>query len=113
MLFGPWKSATIAKDGQLSGEVDLEANYKYLMVLMPTIDAAKLSVRVAKESGGTYYPVHGWLDSDADLTVLQESADEVTSKALLFLIGGAQFVKLYASAAQTTEAETFYVRGVN
>ena len=36
-----WESAVVAKDGTLSAEADLGANYKYVTVLIPTIDSAR------------------------------------------------------------------------
>ena len=55
-----WESAVVAKDGTLSAEVDLGANYKYVTVLIPTIDSATVSVQGLKASGGTAYPIHDW-----------------------------------------------------
>jgi len=110
--FSAFKSCVIAKDAQLSAEVDLDGIYDELLVIMPAIDSAAISVRISDKSGGTFLPVHDFLDADGDGTVLQASTAGTGSIAVIFKIGGAQFIKLYAGASQTTAAVTFTVRGI-
>lgn len=105
-----WESAVVAKNGTLSTEVDLGANYKYVTVLIPTIDSATVSVQGLKTSGGTAYPIHDW--KDADGTVLQATTAGTGGIAVTFKCGF-QFIKLLCGAAQTTAAVTFYARGFN
>ena len=109
---GAWKTATIAITETLSGEVNLGMDYENVLVLIPTIDnSTQISVQVAKDVGGTMFPVHDWNDSDADGTVLQATVAGAGGIAVVFKIGGAQLIKLLASVAQDGGARTFYVRG--
>jgi len=95
-----WKTAVIASAGETSGEVDLGDSYGYLMVNIPTITSATLSITVAMESGGTF------VDLDSASYVAGTGALGTT-----FLLGGWQFIKIVSSATQGAE-RTFYVRGV-
>jgi hypothetical protein len=110
---GAWQTVLIdiSEDTQLSAECDLGYDFTHILVLVPTITSAGLSVRVAKGSGGTYYPVYDFLDVSADTDVLQATLAETTSKAIVFKIGSARYIKLYADAEQTTTDKTFYVKG--
>lgn len=110
--FTGFKSAVMAKNGQETSEIDLGGIYEKILVIIPTIDAAAVSVKISNETGGTFYPVHDWLDADGDGTVLQATASGTGGIAAVFKIGGAEFVKVYAGAAQTTAARTFLVRGI-
>lgn len=107
-----WESAVVAKNGTLSAEADLGASYKYVTVLIPTIDSATVSVQGLKASGGTAYPIHDWRDADADGTVLQATTAGTGGVAVTFKCGF-QFVKVLCGAKQTTAAVTFYLRGFN
>lgn len=100
----------ISDSTTLSDEVDLGRSYTHILVLIPTITAAQISVRVAKGSGGTYYPVYDFLDIDADTDVLQATVSATTSKAIIFKIGCARYIKLYSSAEQVADRD-FVVRG--
>lgn len=111
-----WLSATIKKDGQTSNAVDLGAGYKELLVLIPTIDSATTTVHLAKEEGGTYYPLYDFVrlnnaDTLADTPII--TADATTAHSVIFRIGGARFVKVYVSATQDTAERVFYVKGTN
>ena len=110
-MISPWKSAVIAKNGTLSAEVDLGRDYKKILVLLPVIDSATISPQISTASGGTFYPVH-IVDADATGSFLHATTAGVGSVSVIFNIGGAQFVKFLAGAAQTTAAVTLYVRGV-
>lgn len=114
-----WLPCTIAKDGQESAEVNLGGEFKKLVVRIPVIDSAAVSVRVAEKSGGTFNPFHvikpyTTATPSAGLTsLLQATTAGVGSIVVEFEIGCAQFIKLYAGAAQSTAAVVFYVKGVN
>jgi len=113
--FSKWYDCQIdiSVDDQLSDEVDLEDSYTHLVVLIPTITSAGISVRVSDEKGGTFYPFYDFGDKDGDTDILQITAAETTSKAIVLKIGGARHIKLYASNAQTSTDKDFKVRGVN
>lgn len=100
-------------DANLSEECDLGHPFTHILVLVPTITSSPLSVRVARGSGQTYFPVYDFLDIDADTDVLQATLNETTSKAIVFKIGSARYIKIYASNTQTSTDKTFYIRGFN
>ena len=112
MLTSEWKSAVItyATDDDLTAEVDLGDNYEFLTVLIPTINSATVSIHVSDTTGGTFYPVHDWLDNDADNTVLVATTDGTGGISATFRIGGVQYIKVATSAAQSAN-RTFKVRG--
>jgi len=104
-------TATIAKDGQTSGECDLGRVCHTLIVDVPTIDTAQVTLQAAKASGGTFKNVYITDPADGgDNKVITASGTGATTWVIP--VGGLQFIKFYASAAQTTAAVTFYVRGI-
>lgn len=111
MLQGEWKTATIAKDGTTSGEVDLGRAYQRLMVVVPTIDSATISILVAEKAGGTFQNLYlaSLTDGDDDQPITTAGTGGFTWSVP---IGGFQFIKIKAGAAQTTAARTFRVCGV-
>lgn len=110
---GVWKTALIdiSESTTLSPEVDLGAAFEFLVVLVPTITNSTVSVNVAKESGGTFYPTYR-LDDDATGDFLDASTAGTATKRLVFRIGGFQFIKIACGSAQETTDKTFYVRGL-
>jgi hypothetical protein len=106
-----WKSATIASGGTVSGEVDLGGNYSRILVLIPTIDSATITPSVAMASGGTFFAMEA-LDADATGSFAHATTAGTGGEAVIFNIGGAQYVKLTAGAAQSSGAVTLYVRGI-
>lgn len=109
---GAWKDAVVAITEVLSAEVDLGAIYSHVLVLVPTINASFISIQVADDESGTYFPVHDWKDSDGDSTVLLSMAASTGGRAAVFFIGGAQYIKLLCSGAQNGGERTFRVRGI-
>ena len=111
MIPTEWKEAVVANAGTESAEVDLGGYYRYVTVLIPTITSSVMGVKIARESGGTFYPLHH-NDGVTVLRVADTTTAATTSLATIFEIGGAQFLKLYC-AAQNSGAITCYVRGFN
>jgi len=126
MKVSEWKTVTLdydrASDGftdedvdRFTELVDMGEAYEFLTVLIPALDASgTVSVRIQKDEKVTTNPfaVHGFLDSDADNTVLQASTSGAGGIAVTFHIGGAQYLRLYVAADQTAN-RVFYVRGFN
>ncbi len=110
---GQWKDALVdvSVDADLSEEVDLGAPFEDLVVLIPTIKSATVTVHVAKEKGGTYYPLH-ILDDDATGSFVSANTAATTSNCIIFRIGGFQFVKIALGATQDNDT-TFVIRGLN
>lgn len=111
---GGWKDCQIdvSDSTTLSDEVDLGHDFNHVLVCIPTITAAQISVQVAKGSGATYYPVYDFLDIDADTDVLQATASATTSKAIIFKVGSTRYIKLLSSQAQGADRD-FLVKGFN
>ncbi len=101
-VYGQWKSATIAKDGTTSDEIDLDWSYDLLEIIIPTIDAATVKIQVSEGKGGTYYDL-------GNSVVLASSTGNFAD--VLFL-GGYRYVKVVLSATQTTAAVAIKVRGM-
>ena len=109
MIVGEWKTATIALNGTLSAEVDLGRPYETLLMVIPTIDSAQVSIQVAEKTGGTFQDAH-ITEGDGSSAVLK--SDLGTGAITWALpIGGFQFIKVKTSAGQTGGARTFLVCG--
>jgi len=77
--------------------------------LIPTIADSTTTIHVAKESGGTFFPMHKHkFEDDGDSE--EQTTARTRSKAIVFTCG-AQFIKIACGSTQT--AETFYVRGLD
>ena len=101
----------VSADDDLSLEVDLGGNFEFLTVLVPTITSSTVTVRVSDRSGGTFYPLYR-LDDDATGDFVDATTAAVTSKAVIFRIGGVQFIKIACGSAQAAD-RSFLVRGYN
>jgi len=112
MFRSDWKSCVIAQSGQTSAECDLGQPYRFILIDIPTIDTATVTVQVARESGGTFRNLY--VTDAADGGPNKVIADSGTG-AFMWMVeaGGVQYIKMYASAAQSTAAVTFYIRGLD
>ena len=100
-VVGEWMTANIVMGGTSTHSVDLGDNFMYLNVIIPTIDSATVKVQVAESAGDTFYNL------DAVTT-----ATGTHLYATTFKLGGYRFIKLVASAAQTTATINCRVRGL-
>ena len=100
-VVGEWVYAHIFKGGTSTGAIDLGDNFMYLNVVIPTLDSATVKVTVSEAINGTYYNL------DAVTT-----ATGTHNYATTFKLGGYRYIKLVASAAQTTAAIDCRVRGL-
>lgn len=110
---GKWKSfeIDISASTTISDECDLDAPYEYMLLEVPTIDKAKLSVQALRESGGDVRNLH--LTNPADGTDNLIESDSQTGAFIWCVpIRGAQYIKVTTDAVQTAD-RTFYVRGVD
>ena len=100
-----WKTATItvATDDDLSDEVDLGEHFRYLAVIIPAIDEARVGVQVAPASGGSYVALGSGNAAKTDPTT--------GAYATVFDIGGWRFVKVSTSVAQSAD-RSVSVQGV-
>ena len=99
---GAWKTASIIKGGTISDAIDLGGNFAYLQVVVPTIDSAQLELQVGETLGGPFQDF-----GQNALTVAGTGAFSDT-----WVLGGWRFIKIKASAAQSTADRAFRVRGV-
>ena len=98
---GEWQTAHIVKGGTSTNAIDLGADFMYMKVIIPTLDAATVKVQVAESTADTFYNL------DAVTT-----ASGTHNYATTFKLGGYRYIKLVASAAQTTAAIDFRVCGL-
>lgn len=123
MRGSPWKTALvdISRDTEFSGDdvdqiselVDLGKEYNKLLVFVPTIDSATVSVMVQRDGEIDTVPVvlHV-LDDDATGSFLHATSAGTGGIAVIFEIGGCQFVRVVANANQSPDI-TFNVRGID
>jgi len=110
---GGWKEAviTVASDDDLTPEVDLGGEYEQLLIEIPTITSAQVSLQVARSSGGTFRDLHMVLDADG--TTGQIITDAGTGGIMVIMpLGGFRYIKVKTSAGQAAD-RTFYVQGVH
>uniref|UniRef100_A0A6M3INZ1 Uncharacterized protein n=1 Tax=viral metagenome TaxID=1070528 RepID=A0A6M3INZ1_9ZZZZ len=102
-IYGNWKTATItiATDADLSAAVDLGANYDLLNIIIPTVDACRISVYVCATSDGTYQAL-----GDSVTTATTTGGYSTTLK-----LGGWEHIKVKTSTNQTAN-RSFSVRGM-
>lgn len=112
MLQGEWKDCTItiATSTTLSAEVDLGRAYDTLLIVIPTITSAAISVKVAEKSGGTFQDLYitSTNDGDDDQPITTAGTGGIT---WVVPIGGFEFIKLLSSQAQAAN-RTFRVCGI-
>jgi len=100
-VYGGWKTATIADEGTDSGETDLGHDYDFLDIIIPTIDSASLTLKVANVAGGTYQTLGDGIKTAATTGGYSDT----------FKLGGWQHIKVISSPKQSTSAVSFKVRG--
>ena len=124
-LAGPWKDAFIDIDraseftgddvDQISKLVDLGGNYQDLMVMVPTITSAVVSVMTQesdKADGTNEIPLAiNILDDDATGHFVHGTTAGTGGFYIVFHIGGAQYIRIKAAANQGAD-RTFRVRGI-
>lgn len=115
MLTSKWYSALldVDVDADLTEEVDLGGSYEFLTVLIPTLtEDSKIEAQIAMESGGTFFPVWRWKETTAS-DIVGQTSSITTTRAIVFRIGGAQFVKIGVEGTDMVVDQTFYLKGYN
>ena len=91
-IYGDWLAATLT-GSTTSAEVNLGMSYDFLEIQIPTLDAAAtIKIQVAESAGGTF------LDLGDGIT----TAGGTHNYHDVFKLGGWQFIKVVASASQTS-----------
>ncbi|GAG03084.1 unnamed protein product [marine sediment metagenome] len=101
-LYGEWLAATIGNGDTSSDEVDLGRDYDFLEVIIPTITTGTLKCQTAEKTGGDYLDLGNTANTTASGTHNYHDVWE---------LGGWQFIKIVASAAQGGE-RLIRVRGM-
>lgn len=118
---GAWKTALVDIDrpseftgddvDQFSKLVDLGKGFKDLLVLIPTLTSSVVSVYVQKGGGKDEVPVSlVILDDDATGHFAHATTAGVGDIAVVFHIGGAQFVRIRCGSNQAAD-RSFSVMG--
>ena len=101
-VYGVWLAATIEAGNTSSAEVNLGRDFDFLEIQIPTLISATIKIQVAEIAGGTFY----------DLGDGITTADSTHNYADVFKLGGYQFIKVVASATQTSSDRSIRVRGM-
>lgn len=109
---GDWQTVTIAKDGTTSSETDLEGEFRDVQVYNPAMDSATITIQPVRTTGGTAVQAYTF-DADATGDFVNTTTARATAGMNVFKDICARYVKVVLGAAQTTEAETFYIRGID
>jgi len=83
-VYGQWVDATISAGSSKSSAIDLGREYDYLLLMLPSMEACKLSLKVSETSGGTYYNL------GKNITTNEENFD----RADVWKLGGYRFIKI-------------------
>jgi len=109
---GPWVEVTVAKDGTESSEADLRGTFEHVQVYFPVTDSTTISIkssRVTGEDAVTPYDLKPAATGDHELVTTARA----TAGVVVFPNVYAQYVTIVLSAAQSTAARTFYIRGIH
>lgn len=112
MFYGDWQTVTIAKDGTTSSEVNLGGEFRDVQVYNPALDSATITIKPVRTTGGTAVQAYTF-DADATGDFVNTNSARDTAGMNVFRDICAQFVKVVLGAAQTTQARTIYVRGID
>lgn len=100
---------------QYSELIALGGAFEFVTVIMPALESTTPVTPYIQRGGGedeVPVPMYFFHDIDADTDVIQSSVSATGGYALIFRVGGAEFVRLYCGTTQTAD-RTFYVRGFN
>ncbi len=102
-LYFETQSATIAQNGTSTSEIDLKATCDLVRLELGAMDSCTVSMTGALASGGTF----------RNIGVSGRSTATTTGNCFLELkVCGLQFIKVVASASQTTADVTIKATGI-
>jgi len=96
MIYGQWKTAAAAATEAAATEVDLGKDFSHVVALIPDITAATVTIYISNTSGGTFYPMYAF-DADGTGTFAHATSSGNDPAAVVFFIGGAQYIKIVLS----------------
>lgn len=94
--------------------IDLEAEYKYVTVFIPTLSAeGTVTVYVQRDDQIDTVPVAVYaFDADATGTFAHATSSGAGGVVVTFFIGGFRYLRLYVAADQTAN-RVFYCKGID
>ena len=101
-LYGSWKTGTIAINGNSTDEIDLDRDWDFIEIIIPTLVSGTLKLQTSRHTGGSFQ----------DLGASVTTAATTGAYNDVWTLGGYQFIKIVSSATQVTTARVFYVRGM-
>ncbi len=99
-VYGGWRTATIDSAGVTSDEVDLGHAYDFLDIILPTLTAGTIKIKVAQVAGGTYQDLGDGIATPSTTGGYSDT----------FKLGGWQNIKVVSSGTQGGE-RLILVRG--
>lgn len=110
MIWGRWRTASLAyaTDDDLTPSVDLEKDFEFCTVAIPTIESSTVTLHVSRDDT-TFYPVYAF-DADASGDFAHATTGATTSHVAVFRIGGFRYVKVSFGTGQTAN-RSILVRG--
>ena len=109
---GSWKTVTVLISGTTSSETDLGAAFRHVQVYVPALDSATVTIKPSRNTGDTAVQAYTFND-DATGDYVNTTTARATAGMNIFKDICAQFVTIVLSAAQTSAARTFYIRGLD
>ena len=97
--------------GTTTSDIDLGAVCSKVLVMVPTITSATITVHVSDsdQTGGTYFPLYE-LDGNSAADFARITTNETATKGVVFSIGVSRYIKVVFGASQTSL--TVQVRGI-
>jgi len=102
-LYHREQTATISKSGTSTGEIDLQAECDFVRLELTTMDSCTIKLQGASSTGGTF--------RDVGVTTALTPTTTGDCFTLLYC-AGLRYIKVVASAAQTTAAVTVKAVGI-
>ncbi|KKL62655.1 hypothetical protein LCGC14_2183010 [marine sediment metagenome] len=99
-----WQEATIS-DGDTSVDIDLGALFTRIVVLVPSLTGAYVTVSVSRDNS-TFFTLEQVSNGDELDSVVNDSRAQIVD------IGGMQYIRLTANAAQSGSDANCLVKGV-
>ena len=119
--FSEWITATIDidRDSEFSGDdvdryskvVDLGAEYKAVVVEVPTIDSATVSVHVMRDATITTVPVEVHYTKSDDTTAHWAATAGTGAYSIIVMVGGYRYMRIHVGADQTAD-RAILVKGI-
>ncbi len=99
-----WQEATIS-NGDTSVDVDLGSLFDKIVVLVPSLTGAYVTVAISRDNS-TFFTLEQLTNGDELDSVVNDSRSQIVD------IGGMQYIRLTANAAQSGSDATCLVKGI-